>query len=183
MKRSYPNICRGAIVMLLLAPPSFSFCQTLWPKVLGSASGSGMGGTPSGQPFCMDWTVGEPVIETIARAQMKLTQGFHQYDEKVPCNVIIEIEESPGESAEIVQVFPNPTADEITVRLGLTQEQELMIVLTDLTGRTLYSRLLEAEQVNERISLAHFPAGAYFLRITPKNGSPMDCIKVTKISH
>ena len=68
-----------------------------------------------------------------------------------------------------VQVFPNPTASELTVLFGQTPTIATELALLSTAGQVV-SRT-SAKAIRETLNVAALPAGLYFLRITSENGS------------
>ena len=68
-----------------------------------------------------------------------------------------------------VQVFPNPTASELTVLFGQPPTIATELALLSTTGQVV-SRT-SAKAIRETLNVAALPAGLYFLRITSENGS------------
>ena len=68
-----------------------------------------------------------------------------------------------------VQVFPNPTASELTVLFGQTPTIATELALLTTAGQVV-SRT-SAKAIRETLNVAALPAGLYFLRITSENGS------------
>ena len=72
-----------------------------------------------------------------------------------------------------VQVFPNPTAGEITIKTPSTC-RELQIF--DVLGRKLMDKA--AQGYIQQLSIAHFPRGVYFLKLFTDSGNKL--IKLEK---
>lgn len=78
-----------------------------------------------------------------------------------------ELEAAPTE----LQLFPNPVADELTVRFSIPELTDVTLVVTDLQGRRIgMERLLNAKgTMEQRIAVERYPAGIYLLHlITPE---------------
>jgi hypothetical protein len=63
-----------------------------------------------------------------------------------------------------VNVYPNPTNNEVTISMG---EATALVEVMDLNGKVLAIKTIEN---NQKLSLASYETGVYFLRITTKNG-------------
>lgn len=63
-----------------------------------------------------------------------------------------------------VSVFPNPSSNFITVKMGDLQLQEAVINIIDVTGRVLYAERTHA--ASSQISVADLPKGIYYLKIS-----------------
>lgn len=183
MRLNEINLRIGTFLLFLMALHSQAPCQSISLDVLCASSNSGTGVFASGQSFCMDWTIGEAVVETVNSTQVLLTQGFHQYDDKVRCDTIVSSEAGAGEFSISPLIFPNPTADVLGVRCDLMQYHDVILVLTDLKGNTVFYKALQTAWINERIPLEHVSAGEYFLRIILADGTLISTNKIIKITR
>ena len=77
-----------------------------------------------------------------------------------------------------VQVFPNPTASELTVLFGQTPTIATELALLNAAGRVVSHA--PAKAIRETLNVAAMPAGLYFLRITTENGSQTKKIIITR---
>lgn len=83
------------------------------------------------------WTVGEPVIFTLGPvSNFILTQGFHQPD---LCQAVSTDETALADWQ--IEVFPNPTSDQLHVRFSADKTGSLRATVVDLLGRVVLSEL------------------------------------------
>ncbi len=76
-----------------------------------------------------------------------------------------------GESLRnLVQVFPNPTTDWISIRTELSQGGELRAELFDVTGKKLLERNIPA-LLGGDMDLSTLPTGAFILRLSHRNAT------------
>ena len=70
-------------------------------------------------------------------------------------------------SAEILQVYPNPGLDVFNVRLENTGSPEIKILVFDLNGRLICSKIFSnvPGELFTRLDLSGRPAGIYHLRV------------------
>ena len=136
------------------------FCQNFYPEVLSSA-----GGTLSNTQYLVDWTLGEPVIETVTGSTHILTQGFHQ-----PHFFLTSIQESPDFS---IQIYPNPSSSIITIKTSV--KQPLTAILYDLNGKIL-NKIRFTE--NSELDISSLAESVYLLKITDQDNS---IVKLTRI--
>lgn len=68
------------------------------------------------------------------------------------------------------QVYPNPASSNITVELGSSLFSGSLIV-TDMTGRSLYSRQLSNQRGQVAVSVQQLPAGRYLVQLKADNGT------------
>ena len=128
--------------------------QTTSPELVSSA-----GDTYSNSSFQIDWSIGEPVIATHSSGSYIITQGFHQN-----FYVVTAIKNPKTEVS--ITAFPNPTTDLITVNLGDSNNNNL-IILTDPSGKILQQK--ETNNKQELLNLSDYTKGIYFLTIKQEN--------------
>ena len=86
-------------------------------------------------------------------------------------NLNTRVDEPTAELANL-SVFPNPTADRISVRLETIRATNLRLDLFDLAGRRLLSRPLgRSNLLREELDLTSYPAGTYLLRVQSGEGA------------
>lgn len=103
-------------------------------------------------------TIGEPVTETAIGTTNQLTQGFHQ------TNVLITSITNYSSDLEL-QLFPNPSANYITIRMPKLIE-ELNYSILDLKGKIIVDGQLISKET--RLNVKNYPVGVYFITITNK---------------
>jgi len=64
-----------------------------------------------------------------------------------------------------LEVFPNPTSGDLSIRWALAVNRQLAVELFDLNGRLLQSREVAGATKAAAINLVELPAGIYLLRI------------------
>ncbi len=137
----------GILLFLGLAGLS---AQEVIPSSGGNATGSG--GSAS-------FTVGQLMYKTHEGATGSLAEGVQQPYE---ISTITGIEEAIG-IVLVSSVFPNPTADFLTLRVEDNLSMELSYQLFDMTGRLLKNNKITASETT--INMVRFSAGTYFLKI------------------
>lgn len=80
-----------------------------------------------------------------------------------------------------VEVFPNPTKDEVFLQIDHPKNGALQLELTDLSGRIIQSRLIEKTNTKQQFqfSLNALPTGLYFLKLSM--GASHGVFKVVKL--
>jgi|GEM_PF-6651346 len=126
-----------------------SHAQTTDPSVVASA-----GRTASAGSLVVAYTIGEPMTQQFNGSNLILTQGFHQ-----PVKGFTGISEHFNPS---VQVYPNPTADEVKVILP-ENPGEYTIEVYNAQGKII-RRIVSGEN-EQTISLKEEAAASYYLRI------------------
>ena len=169
MKRTPYSAFTVLIFFFSLFGFSYAFAQTIDLEVVGSA-----GDTRQHPSFgSLHWTVGEPVVETIQQGQVRLTQGFHQTN----YNLIVA-DESPAKPDWALKLFPNPTAEVVTLETAYTGE--LNIVLADVNGQMLSTQKISGVGTNI-FDLKAYPAGTYLLSVQGTN-QQIQTFRILKIN-
>jgi hypothetical protein len=142
-----------SVLLLFLGLVGLS-AQEVIPASGGNASGSG--GSAS-------FSVGQLMFNTHTGTNGSVAEGVQQPYE---ISTITGIEEVLGIDL-VSSVYPNPTADFLTLRVEDNLNMELSYQLFDIGGR-----LLKINKVTENettIDMVRFSAGTYFLKITDNN--------------
>ena len=137
------------------------------------------GATWKGAEISLDWTLGEPAIQTLSTPTGQLAEGFHQ--------PILSLEKVPEKAPEIrpgqFQAFvsPNPARSFLSIRIESSLEGNAVIGLLDFQGRplkrattSLYQRCLEWD-------INTLPAAVYNLSFRTQEGELLQTVKVVKM--
>lgn len=100
-----------------------------------------------------------------------VAEAAAQYAE---CAQVSSVTTTP--TAALIEVFPNPTTDQLNIHWTSQQPTFFSVQLLDSTGR-----LLMQKDSEKRLSLAYLPSGIYFLRI--KEGDTNGWFRVIKTDH
>jgi hypothetical protein len=150
------------LLMLFLAAPTLNAQQVV--------ATSGNSGTITG--YKVDWTLGEPVIETISGSNHILTQGMHQT--KLLVTAISDMELSGLE----VKVYPNPTGRFLKMEIIQTGNEQFLYEIADITGHK--SVLKEIQSSTEEIDMGSYVSGIYFLNVLARNREYVKVFKIIK---
>jgi hypothetical protein len=145
----------------------FAATVTQSQQVVASSGNSG-----SAAGYTVDWTLGEPVIETISSSGNILTQGMHQT--KLLVTAISEIE-FPGVE---VKVYPNPTGRFLKIEVLQTGNELFFYEISDITGRKVVLKELQGN--TEEIDMGSFVSGIYFLYVLSQNHKSVKVFKIIK---
>jgi hypothetical protein len=145
----------------------FAATVTQSQQVVASSGNSG-----SAAGYTVDWTLGEPVIETISGSGNILTQGMHQT--KLLLTAISEIE-FPGVE---VKVYPNPTGRFLKIEVLQTGNELFFYEISDITGRNVVLKELQGN--TEEIDMGSFVSGIYFLYVLSQNHKSVKVFKIIK---
>ena len=117
----------------------------------------------------LDFTIGEPVIETVSDGANDLTQGFHQTKLTVVSVEDLDVNFS-------VNIFPNPTAD--VVNLNIDNYEGLSFHLFDVTGKLLKQEMVTAQRTT--VNVSDYPKGTYLLTLTHQENKKIKTYKIIK---
>jgi hypothetical protein len=151
------------VLLVLLFAATATYAQ----QVVASSGNSG-----SAAGYTVDWTLGEPVIETISGSNHILTQGLHQT--KLLATAISEME-FPGLE---VKVYPNPTGRFLKIEVIQTGNELIFYEISDITGRK--SVLKQMHSNTEEIDMGSYVSGIYFLNVTTRNREYVKVFKIIK---
>jgi plastocyanin len=73
-------------------------------------------------------------------------------------------------SSGILRIYPNPTSGQITIIPGSSQGKMDILIVRDLTGRTIFSNTISSDQ-QYIIDLSAYPGGYYFVQLTSDAGT------------
>lgn len=163
MQKSRPIL----IIALIFSIHSYS--QDLSQKVI---SNQGSSGTVNG--ITLDWTIGEPIVETVTTAAFIFTQGFHQ---PLLNSEILGINKENDLS---VVIWPNPVNYMLNININNHNESELILKLFGVRGR--FIKQISANHLDTKISInvSDLSSGIYFLHISSSNGLSYETHKIIK---
>ncbi|MEO7265943.1 MAG: fibronectin type III domain-containing protein [Ferruginibacter sp.] len=140
---------------------------------------SNYGGFTSTGNISIEWTLGEPRIETSMGNNLLYSQGFHQPLVYLPQKQAEAI--AANDNLKII-VYPNPVSSILKVELRASLSQQLSLELTDVNMRVLQRRYVftAAKQIAE-MNMAGFIAGSYYLVVRDMTGRIIQTIKLDKI--
>lgn len=69
-----------------------------------------------------------------------------------------------GMQTSLVQVYPNPFADKLTINIGEYRKDELVVTLTDMMGQQVLTRTMDASSV--QLNTHDLAKGMYLIRIS-----------------
>lgn len=163
-------------LLLLLGGVGSANAQTLTlcQQVIGATGTSSVE-----QGLVYSYTVGETFTTTLRTTgtDVVLTQGFHQ-----PEICLAVSTHTPTAFADWdIQVYPNPTAQYLTVQYANPQGHLLSASAVDQTGRILLAdRPLSGIEVSQ-IDCALWPAGVYFLLLSDTQTKATATVRFVKL--
>lgn len=151
-----------------------SQAQSISNQVIGTT-----GNFSSASGVSLSSTSGETIIETFNAGNNILTQGFQQPNDNGVG--IIELNENKFS----VKIFPNPTAEFLTVQFHSDNGEEFSVSLYDLLGRKLNLINNQFQNGNEfsiSFQLTQLPSACYFLTIENASGEIKKTFPIIKTS-
>ncbi len=166
------KVLQPCLLVLFIGSSLSSFSQEKSQSVIASAGDISTGGN-----IILEWTVGEPAVETVSNSAALYTQGFHQ--------PLLEVQKmSTGKDLvivkDIVRVYPNPSTAIINVQLQKASAEPLVVSLIDGSGKVILNNNLPANSTILKINVSRLPQGAYILRITNAPGNINGNYKIIK---
>lgn len=133
---------------------------------------SSAGTSASSASMKIDYSVGEPVIETATATNINLTQGFHQ-----PSLTITSIEEA--DALTDISCYPNPVNDELIIDVSSQYTELLIYTIYDINGKILSSERLNSG--TNTINMQSYAVGNYLLQIKETSSGRTFDSKILKI--
>ena len=149
---------RSPLLLLLALVPGLAFTQQGFENCIQVIGATGKTGTQNGLTFT--YTVGEPVITTLSGSTRKVTQGFHQPDLCVPVST-----NDLDLAAWGIDIYPNPTADLLTVRFSAGQGNILQANVYDLLGRPMLNGRRLDQPDGSQLDCSAWQPGIYILEL------------------
>jgi hypothetical protein len=90
----------------------------------------------------------------------------------------------PQESEDLLEVFPNPTSERVTIRYALENAGEARLALFDLRGNQVWSQTSRPAGQGigvQELEMGRFPGGIYMLRMV--SGGKVKTMKVVATGH
>lgn len=161
-----------SLALFLCLLPDISFAQD-YESSLQVISAAGKSGTQGGLTF--HYTIGEPVITTLSGNTRKVTQGFHQPEFGVVSTY------NPGLSAWNIEVFPNPTADALTVRFSTEKGDALRASVFNLLGQAMLTDQILTQPEGSRLDCAAWQPGVYILQLQDPATSGVASVRFVRL--
>lgn len=145
------------------------YSQSISPDVIGTA-----GNRATGTNLTIDWTMGEVATATLTGSNSMVTQGFHQ-----PYLTIVGVE-IPEETLMDVRIYPNPTSNQVFVRMNLTEVGQCQLNLIALDGKILKTVQVNTPNQEVLIEMSEYPAGSYLLSLSTQHTQQIHKIQKNK---
>ena len=85
----------------------------------------------------------------------------------IPVKILLESQQTGIDmvNKDRINIYPNPTSGLITIELEDLTYNELNILVTDVLGKVVYTKQLDAINVNEELDLSNHTSGVYFVKV------------------
>jgi hypothetical protein len=143
------------------------------PEIVSNYGGAGQTGAVK-----LEWTLGEPRVESATKPGMLYTQGFHQ-----PLVYAIKIRNRVSHDGVVVMAYPNPFSTILNLRIDSeTANKTLVIQLTDAFGRILQVRnIVSGRSDNVQMNMSSYIAGSYLVIVRDASGKIISTTKLVKV--
>lgn len=174
------GLLQSFILALLLTQASYSQTskavnakvQKSDPTILSTA-----GGINTFSEIQLEWTLGESFIGSSKNDKHFYTIGFHQ-----PF-ISIEKESLEEFSAKTdINIFPNPVANKLNIKLSDEYFGDVSFVISDLLGRPIFKKNMDQNLKNSEIDFPDVPSGNYLLKFIDATGKPIKSFKIIKLN-
>jgi hypothetical protein len=119
----------------------------------------------------LDWSIGEPMIETASSSDNYLTQGFLQ-----PSSIIVTAIDNYS-NALGVTAYPNPCST--VLNINHKDYKVVDVEMLNASGQVLFKRTLLSTE--SQLELGAFAAGLYFFKIYSSDNQLISVLKVDKV--
>jgi len=147
------------------------FCAgCLSAQSISSSVMSASGTSFESENFTLHFSIGEPLNTIIEEGDVTISQGVLQ----IILNKITPVEETALSNA--VEVYPNPTADIISINISDAQIYECK--LFDVNGTLLHQETLSNQK--SKFNIEHLPKATYLLKVL-RNNKIYQNMKIVKL--
>lgn len=143
------------------------------PEVVAS-----YGGYAKGRKIDLEWTVGEPMVQTERANNILYAQGFHQ-----PVIHIAIPEKESDLDALLIKVYPNPVSSLLTVQFETAGNKRLTLEVQDMQGRILQTTTVYSADKAQELNFRSYAIGSYFLVVKNDKGKIVNTTRLVKIIH
>lgn len=144
----------------------------LMNQVQAQESVNTSGAEAAGSGGSLSYSIGQIVYTTNTGTTGSVTQGVQHAYEITPLGV------KETTLAISLHVFPNPTANYLTLQIEDDNDEQLLYQLYDVQGKQLKSHEIIAQKTH--VDMSNFPVATYFLTITTKENKTVQSFKIMK---
>jgi len=82
------------------------------------------------------------------------------------------LKDNNGIEAGTTIIYPNPVRNKLNVKIPSSNNNQVTLLLTDLSGRSLQNKVIQVGTGESivQIDVSYLPAGTYFLKIICSDG-------------
>jgi hypothetical protein len=144
------------LCFLFFSGPGFVFlqAQSTIPASGGNATGSG---------GSVSYTVGQVTYQTLSGTNGTVVQGVQQPYE---ISIVTALEEAKDINL-VCSVYPNPTIDFLTLKVGDYENKNMSYWLYGVNGNLIVTKKILSNET--QISMGNQVSGTYFLKVTSGN--------------
>jgi len=135
-------------------------------------SATASGGDATGSGGTVAYSVGQVIYTSNTDATGTVSQGVQQAYE------IFTVGIKETELNISLSVFPNPTADNLTLQISDYNNEKLSYQLFDMQGKLLNNGQVTAQQT--QINTASLPAATYFINVVNQENKKVQSFKIIK---
>ena len=115
------------------------------------------GGNASGSGGSINYTVGQVVYTSNKSSSGSISQGVQQPYE---ISIVSEIEDLQGIT---LTAFPNPTTNNLTLKIDNKEEKQFVASLFDINGKLLLKQVVS--NIETTVPMEQFSVSTYFLKV------------------
>ena len=130
------------------------------------------GGDATGSGGTVAYSIGQVVYTTNTDASGTVSQGVQQAYE------IFTVGIKETELNISLSVYPNPTADNLTLQISDYNNEKLSYQLFDMQGKLLNNGQVTAQQT--QINTASLPPATYFINVVNQENKKVQSFKIIK---
>ena len=159
------------LIVLTMLIGTMSYAQSIAPQSLNSG-----GAKMSQANGSLSFTVGELVVLSQSDSEGNtLGSGFTAS----ATLTTVTIQETDVTMID-VNVFPNPVSDLINIRINHSKLEQLLVSITDLEGKEVYSGKYAGISNTIGINTAAYASGTYILSLKNNNNQVLGTYKIIK---
>lgn len=155
-----------------LIPAALCKAQTVSPSIIAAA-----GDVNKAAGISLEWTLGEPVIESLSTTDGFYTQGFHQ---PVLLARNFQVNKEQLLTGYEVTVAPNPVQSLLTATIVSPKVENMFLTLIDFTGRRYRVQTVTGRSGMATVDMSGLIAGIYLLEVRNTAGQLIRSFKIIK---
>jgi hypothetical protein len=142
------------------------------------------GGTAKTGNMSIDWTLGEPVVESEYTSNKFYTQGFHQpmlRAKELETEIKKKITPRSVDTDYEITVVPNPVNSMLTINISRLTDAEVAVFITDVTGQTIKTETIAPGASSKQIDVNQLSSGLYLLSFYGPDKALLSMFKISKL--